>query len=144
MTNVVFGDYPFRIRADAGIKHIHDPVRRKFVTLTPEEWVRQHVIQYLMAMGYSPSLMAVERVIVVNGQDKRYDIVVYNHTGAAYILVECKAPDGSLNQSTLMQVAAYNLNLHAPYCWITNGSKHYIIDTLSQHVLADVPMPSSK
>ena len=127
MTKVVFGEYDFRFREDSGIKQLFDPVRKKHVSLSPEEWVRQHVLHYLLGKGYPASLIAIERGIEVNGTQKRFDIVVYDRESKPLIIVECKAQNEPINQQVIMQIAAYNLKLKAQYFWLTNGESNYFI-----------------
>lgn len=105
---------------------IFDPIRKKFVVLTPEEWVRQHYLAYLMEIkNYPPSLINIEKKIDVHGQPKRYDIVVFYPDGRVRILVECKAPHITIDQETFDQIARYHLSLNADYLLIGNGLQHY-------------------
>ena len=105
---------------------IFDAIRKKFIILTPEEWVRQHVVQFLMTeKNYPKSLINVEKVLQVNGLRKRYDIVVFNSEGAIQVLVECKAPEITISQSTFDQIAQYNMTLNSNYLMVTNGLNHY-------------------
>jgi hypothetical protein len=116
----------FRYRRTAGQLSIFDEIRRKFVVLTPEEWVRQHAVRYLLTdKGYPKSLVNVEKRIHVNGLAKRYDIVVFNRDGSINILVECKAPGIAVSQSTFDQIARYNMTLDAALLMVTNGLQHY-------------------
>ena len=94
--------------------------------LQPEEWVRQHCIQFLMHdKGYPKSLINVEKELVINSLKKRYDIVVFNPDGSIHLIVECKAPKISIKQDTFDQIARYNLELNATYLMVTNGLNHY-------------------
>jgi hypothetical protein len=136
LTKVVFGEYDFRFREENGIRQLFDPVRRKYVSLTPEEWVRQHVLHYLLGRGYATSLIAIERGIEVNGTQKRFDIVVYDRDSKPLIIVECKAQNEPINQQVIMQIAAYNLALKAKYFWLTNGEVNYFI-RLSDGIILD-------
>jgi hypothetical protein len=105
---------------------IFDAIRKKFIILTPEEWVRQHVVQFLIAeKNYPISLINVEKVLKVNGLRKRYDVVVYNSDGSIFILIECKAPEVTISQSTFDQIARYNMTLKSHYLMVTNGLNHY-------------------
>ena len=105
---------------------IFDEIRKKFVVLTPEEWVRQHVVQYLLLeKKYPKSLINVERLVKVNGLNKRYDIVVFQPNGEIFMLIECKAPEVAISQQTFDQIARYNLKLNAQYLMVTNGLNHY-------------------
>ena len=105
---------------------IFDEIRKKFVALTPEEWVRQHVVKYLLLeKKYPKSLINVEKLVKVNGLNKRYDIVVFQPNGEIFLLIECKAPEVAISQQTFDQIARYNLKLNAQYLMVTNGLNHY-------------------
>lgn len=94
--------------------------------LQPEEWVRQHCILYLIKVKKYPiSLINIEKELIVNGLKKRYDIVVFNSNGNIQLIVECKAPEITINQSTFDQIAQYNRTLRAQYLMVTNGLNHY-------------------
>lgn len=96
------------------------------MVLTPEEWVRQHVVQYLLIeKQYPKSLINIEKVLKVNGLTKRYDIVVFNTDGSIFLLVECKAPEVKISQLTFDQIARYNMTMKAQYLMVTNGQNHY-------------------
>jgi len=141
MTNVVFGNYNFRQKSAGEVHHIFDVVRNKFVVLTPEEWVRQHVIYYLIyEKSYPKSLLAIEKEIVLNGLRKRCDVVAYNREGNPSLLVECKAHDVNLNQAVVSQILLYNQKLNVPYMWISNGVMNYCFDIKRGGVaVQDVP-----
>jgi mutator protein MutT len=120
-----FPQFSFHLREESGKLTIQDPVRRKFVSLTPEEWVRQNCIHYLRDIKHLPlSLIAVERAFNVNGQSLRYDLVAYSKQAKPILLVECKAPDVEITQKTFDQIAVYNLELQVPYLMVTNGLVH--------------------
>ncbi len=105
---------------------IFDAIRKKFVVLQPEEWVRQHCVQYLMEVkNYPKSLINVEKKLEINTLTKRYDIVIFNTDGSIHLIVECKAPKIKIDQSTFDQIARYNLELNASYLMVTNGINHY-------------------
>ena len=96
------------------------------MVLTPEEWVRQHFVQFLIEeKKYPVSLIALEKQLVVNNLKKRTDIVIYNKQGVPDIIVECKAPHIKISQDTFDQIARYNLKLKAKYLIVTNGIEHY-------------------
>lgn len=103
-------------------------IRSKWLVLTPEEVVRQASLSYLTKLGYSSKHITVERQIIVNQLQKRYDIVVSDKSGTPYILVECKQPKESIKMSALEQAAIYNLTLTGQYMWITNGHDHKIFE----------------
>ncbi|MBT4916098.1 MAG: type I restriction enzyme HsdR N-terminal domain-containing protein [Formosa sp.] len=126
MRNLNFPSYKFRIKNSENNTHIFDVIRKKFVVLQPEEWVRQHCIQFLInEKNFPVSLINVEKVVQINGLNKRYDIVVYNSDGSIYLIVECKAPRVKISQSAFDQIARYNLALKASCLMVTNGLNHY-------------------
>ena len=120
-----FPEYTFSVRQTDGKAEIFDVVRKKFVALTPEEWVRQNLIHYLNeCKKYPIGLFQVEGSITVNSMPKRCDIIVYNNSLKPLLLVECKKPSVVLNQKIFDQATLYNLSLEVPYILITNGLKH--------------------
>ncbi len=126
MQNLNFPTYSFRLKNSENNTHIFDVIRKKFVVLQPEEWVRQHCVQYLIQeKKYPISLINVEKVVLINGLKKRYDIVVFNPDGSLALVVECKAPKVKITQAAFDQIARYNLTLKAPYLMVTNGLNHY-------------------
>ena len=106
--------------------YVRDPFRRKTVVLTPEEWVRQHVADYLVLSGYPRGLIALEKAINLGGRTQRFDIVVFDRRNHPFLLVECKRPEHKLTPETLNQAVRYNRVLQAPYLMISNGRKHYL------------------
>lgn len=126
MQKLNFQLYNFRFKNSENKVSIFDEVRKKFIILTPEEWVRQHVVRYLLEeKNYPKSLINVEKVLQVNGLRKRYDIVVFNTDGSIFILIECKAPEIKIGQITFDQIARYNMTMKADYLMVTNGLNHY-------------------
>jgi len=126
MQQLNFPSYSFRFKNSENKVSIFDAIRKKFIILTPEEWVRQHVVQFLInEKNYPQSLLNVEKVLQVNGLRKRYDIVVYNSDGTIHILIECKAPEVTISQNTFDQIAQYNMTLQSNYLMVTNGLNHY-------------------
>lgn len=126
MLKLNFPEYSFRFKNSENKRLIFDPIRKKFVILTPEEWVRQHTLQFLInEKGYSPSLINVEKQLLLHGTKKRYDIVVFNPNGSIFLIVECKAPTIEITQDTFDQIARYNLVTQAEYVMVTNGLDHY-------------------
>ena len=121
-----FPKYPFRFKNSENKISIFDTIRKRFVILQPEEWVRQHCVQFLIEEKKFPkTLVNVEKLLMVNGLKKRYDIVVFNTDGSIHLIVECKAPSIPINQNTFDQIARYNLTLNATYLMVTNGLNHY-------------------
>jgi type I site-specific restriction-modification system R (restriction) subunit len=126
VTDVKFSIYDFRTEDREGKKFIFDEVRKRFVPLTSEEWVRQHVLHYLIYdKKFSKSLIAVERGIQLNGLRKRFDVVVFGREGKPVIIVECKASEEKLNEKVFEQIARYNLSLQVDYLWISNGTVNF-------------------
>jgi len=127
MTTVQFREYDFRLKGEQGKKLVFDIARKKFVPLTSEEWVRQHIIHYLIHdMKYSPSHIAIERgIIELNGLQKRFDVVVFADSGKPVMIIECKAPEETLNEKVFGQIARYNLSLKVDYLWVTNGTYNF-------------------
>lgn len=126
MQELNFPTYSFRFKNSENKLFIFDIVRKKFVFFTPEEWVRQHTIHYLIIDKKIPiSLINVEKNIKINGLIKRYDVVVYQSNGKINLLVECKASSVEINQNVFDQIARYNMVLEAQYLMITNGLQHY-------------------
>lgn len=126
MQKLNFPAYSFRLKNSENKTLIFDTIRKKFVRLTPEEWVRAHTVKYLNeSLGYPLSLINVEKEILLNGTKKRYDIVVFNSNGSIHLIVECKAPKVKITQETFDQIARYNLKTDATYLMITNGLEHY-------------------
>lgn len=104
---------------------IFDLLRKKYLLLTPEEWVRQHWIHFLVgSQGYPKGLLTLEKGLVYNGLQKRTDLVVFDRAGLPYLLVECKAPDIDINSQVLAQAMSYNQTLQCPFIALTNGCKH--------------------
>ena len=126
MQQLNFNSYQFRFKNSEGKISIFDEIRRKFIILTPEEWVRQHVVQYLLQeKKYPKSYINVEKIIKLNGLIKRYDVVVFQPNGKLFLLVECKSADIVINQTTFDQIARYNMALESEYLMVTNGLNHY-------------------
>ena len=126
MQKLNFPTYSFRFKNSENKVAIFDEIRKKFVVLTPEEWVRQHTVMYLIEeCNYPKSLINVEKQVKINGMSKRYDIVIFNSDGSIFLVVECKQPDVAISQSTFDQIARYNFTLKAEYLMVTNGLNHY-------------------
>ncbi len=105
---------------------VFDEVRKKFVALTPEEWVRQHFIHFLVKQqNFSAGLVAVEMLVKVNDLSQRADIVLYNRKGRPAVIVECKAPGVKITRAVFNQAARYNTKLKVDYLIVTNGLQHF-------------------
>jgi hypothetical protein len=126
MQKLNFREYTFRFKNSENKVAIFDEIRKKFIVLTPEEWVRQHVVRFLLdEKNFPKSHVNVEKIVKVNGMNKRYDVVVFNPDGSIYLIVECKAPGVPISQITFDQIARYNLTLNAAHLMVTNGLNHY-------------------
>jgi len=126
MQKLNFPSYSFRFKNSENKVSIFDEIRKKFVILTPEEWVRQNVVRFLLEeKKYSKSYINVEKIIKINSLSKRYDIVVFQPNGKIFLLIECKAPEVPISQNTFDQIARYNMVLEAEFLMVTNGLNHY-------------------
>lgn len=126
MSGLNFPQYNFRIRVQGSDREIFDSVRGKWIALTPEEWVRQHVITWLKEEKLYPgSLMAIEKQIKVNGLMRRCDVVCYDSNMQPLVIVECKSPDVEITQELFDQAARYNLTVGAKFFLLTNGLRHF-------------------
>jgi hypothetical protein len=136
--------YQFNIKIVDSKKYIFDFVRKKFVLLTPEEWVRQNFIMYLIhSKKYPGSLMSVERQIKLYGKLFRFDLLIYNKKGDPFMIAEFKSPAVPVTQETFDQVVRYNMALKVDFVLVSNGMQHFIcqIDykTNSYKFLREVP-----
>ena len=123
-----FKTYNFNTKSEQGNALIFDIIRKKYVRLTPEEWVRQHIIHFLVEDKMVPKgLIAVEKALDYNGLRKRFDICVSDNTGKMQLLIECKAPHIQLSQQTLMQAGIYQKVLNVKFVCISNGLQHIYI-----------------
>jgi predicted type IV restriction endonuclease len=119
-------DYSFQIKSKGQRKYIFDNIRKRYVFLTPEEWVRQNLAAYLVReKNFPASLIAVEMSLRINRMDKRADIVLFSRHGAPVVIVECKAPDVKITQKVFDQAALYNMDMKVEYLIVSNGLVHY-------------------
>lgn len=122
-----FPPYQLTVKKEDDVLFVFDEIRKKWLQLTPEEWVRQHAIFYLVDQKkFPPGLIGVEKTIQVNGLNKRFDVVCFDQNGAPLMLVECKAPEVAITQETLDQALRYNSQLQVKYLLLTNGITHVI------------------
>jgi hypothetical protein len=118
--------YSFRITGEDGKEMILDTIRRKFVKLTPEEWVRQNFVQYLINEGKYPSgLIGIEVLSRFNKMKRRVDILIHDRSGQPVMIVECKAPEVKIDDKVFDQIVCYNLGFKVPYLIVTNGLDHF-------------------
>ncbi|OFY64879.1 MAG: hypothetical protein A2V64_04185 [Bacteroidetes bacterium RBG_13_43_22] len=119
-------EYSFRITGAEGSEMIFDPIRKKYVKLTSEEWVRQNFVQYLIHEGkYPPGLIGIEVMSGFNNLRKRVDVLVHNRAGEPVLIVECKASEVKIDDNVFDQVVCYNMGFKVPYLIVTNGMVHY-------------------
>lgn len=119
---------PFEVdlRKLSGKIHIFDPIRKKYLILTPEEWVRQHFLHFLINhKGYSPALISLETGMKYHERNKRTDLIVYGPQLIPLLLVECKAPEVKITQKTFGQISSYFSQINAKYMILTNGLEHF-------------------
>ena len=136
--------YSIKLKKDRNKTLVFDPIRKKYIVLTPEEWVRQNFIQFLIEeKNYPASLMAIEMGIDLLNTKKRCDIVLYNTKGLPHMIVECKAPSIKISQDTFDQIARYNMTLKTNLLVVTNGLHHFVcmMDYQNQryHFLKEIP-----
>ena len=127
-----------QLKEDDGQELIFDAVRKKWLVCTPEEWVRQHAVQYLVALGYSIHHLQIESGLTTGFNSKRSDIIA-NIDGKPEVLVECKAPEVALSQKTFNQAFNYNNTIGAPLIWLTNGLQHLYWDCKNNRQLEQLP-----
>jgi hypothetical protein len=127
MVKLNLPEYKFRIGLNEKNKEvIFDQIRKKDVLLTPEEWVRQNIIRFLIEdRNFPMALIGIESLVVINKLKRRFDALVFERSGKTLVLIECKAPNVEIGQSTFDQIIAYNHKLNTPYLFVTNGLKHY-------------------
>ncbi len=117
--------YNLRIKQQDGKMSVFDVLRKKWINLTPEEWVRQNFIHFLLEMGYPAGRIGVEVGLTINGRKLRVDAVVYNGYGDVKMLLEFKAPSINITDETFAQAADYNTKVSAPFVVVSNGLQHY-------------------
>jgi predicted type IV restriction endonuclease len=124
--------YEPSLKKDNGKVWIFDVIRKKYIVLTPEEWVRQHFINYLISeLKYPKALFRIEGSLTYNKLQKRSDILIFDRSGKEWMLIECKSPTIKLNQKAFNQVAVYNMTLGAKYLAVTNGMAHFCFEAAS-------------
>jgi hypothetical protein len=134
--------YDVNLRNMGGKIHIFDPIRKKYLVLTPEEWVRQHFLQFLIQYkSYPVSLIKMESGLKYHERNKRTDLVVYNREIKPHLLVECKAPDVKITDKTFSQIANYFNQIPAKYMVITNGMEHYCFSPKGNELVFEEEIP---
>lgn len=144
MPSLSLPQFNFNFKEVDGKRMLFDEIRKKYVTLTPEEWVRQNFVKYLVQVKHFPaSLIALEMPLIINDNSQRSDIVIFNKQGSALMLVECKSPDVRLTQRVFDQAASYNLKVNAEILVITNGVFLHCCkpdyENRKWHFLEDIP-----
>lgn len=137
--------YNYKLKQEANKTFIFDFVRKKYLVLTPEEWVRQHFIHFLIIEKNTPlSLIVIEKGLKLNEMQKRADVLIYSKSKMPLVLVECKAASVKITQETFYQIARYNMVFKVPYLIVTNGLTHYCckvdVENNSVVFLEDIPM----
>jgi hypothetical protein len=126
-------EYKLELKKEKEQYFIRDVIRKKFLLLTPEEWVRQNIITYLINdRGFPSGLISLESGLKVNTLQKRYDALVYSRTGSPLVLIECKAPEVTINQKVFEQIVMYNNTIKAPNMLISNGLNHFFLKISSE------------
>jgi hypothetical protein len=139
MIRLEFPNHQFRFKEENNKEFIFDEIRKRWVRLTPEEWVRQNFIQYLIQIKkYPASLLAIEKEIKLGELKKRCDIIIYKNA-VPWMIVECKEPDVILDDKTAQQIFAYNMVLKATYLVLINGNKTYCLETNTQKMMHSIP-----
>ena len=148
MFNLNLPAFDVKLKKDKGTVYIWDRLRRKYIVVTPEEWVRQHFVNYLIIdRGFPAALMGNERQVILNNQRKRCDTVIYNNTLQPVMIVEYKSPEVKITQDVFDQIARYNIVLKVAYLVVSNGLQHYCCkmdyETQSYKYLPEIPVYSS-
>jgi len=126
MLNLSFPNYEFRLKEINQKRFIFDEIRKKYIELTPEEWVRQNCVKFLINdRKFKRNLISIEKRIKLNNTVKRFDILVHDNYGNCDLLVECKAPNVKINQDSFDQILRYNQVINAKFLMITNGIINY-------------------
>ena len=137
--------YEFDLRENEGKTEIFDTIRRKWLVLTPEEWVRQHMVRHLVEdLGYPAGRTGVETGFEWKGVPYRADIIVHDRTGKAVIAAECKAPDIRINQHVFDQIGQYNQAIGACYLVVTNGLQHFCVEVSEDGISKTRAIPTSE
>lgn len=140
LTPLIFPSFEMKLKHEGSTTRIFDVVRKTYVVLTPEEWVRQHCLHWLHSLGYPLGRCSIERALMKGSM--RYDMLWHDRHLKPFLLVECKAPTVKMTQDALRQSSWYNLELKAPYVLLTNGLTAYCAQAFSDgviHQLDDIP-----
>jgi hypothetical protein len=143
MISIPFKKYNFKISYQADKPFIFDIIRKKNILLTPEEWVRQNFIHYLIEdLNYPKGKIAVEKEFTVNNLKKRFDLLVYDQQMQPFLLIECKSPEIKLSENTITQVTNYNSLFKSKYILISNGNQTFCFENGNESVvqLSEIPV----
>jgi len=139
--DLCFDEHPLQVEVRDGKPFVKDPVRKKWVMMSGEEYVRQQLIQHLIqCKRIAPGRIGVEKGIVYNDMPRRFDLVIFDKLGRASLLCECKSPTVTLDQTTLSQVSRYNKSIQAPFLLITNGLKWFFFERSAVGVYEHNPL----
>jgi len=128
MSALIYPAFEYKVKKIENKPYIFDIIRKKYIQITPEEWVRQHIIHWLInQIGYPKALIKIETGLIYNKRLKRTDIEVYDREGRPFLVVECKAVTILKAEDALMQALVYNTALNAPFLMISNGNTHYFL-----------------
>lgn len=134
MFGIDFSGIQLKLKTEGARTYVYDPVRKKWLLLTPEEHVRQYLLQYYIhQLQYPAGLIAVEKNVTVAGLAKRFDIVVYNRDHQPWLLTECKAPEVLLNDAAFQQLLRYHNSLQVHYLVLSNGHTNFCADVREQN-----------
>jgi hypothetical protein len=142
MLSIQFPEPNFRLKKEKEKDFIFDPLRKKWLLLTPEEWVRQNFVQYLVKVkNYPADLIAQEKVLQLGELKKRFDILVYDKQHRPWMMIECKAPEIKLNEGVLQQLLRYHISIPVGFLIITNGAISYGWEKkgMNLHLLEQIP-----
>jgi len=144
MSQLNLPEYNFRIKKQNEKLLIFDTQRKRYVALTPEEWVRQHFIRFLIEVkGYPAALLAIEKQLNMNGMKKRCDAILYDSDANPILIIELKAPNVPISQATFDQVAVYNAKLKVDFFMISNGIEHFCckvnVETARYEFFSEIP-----
>ncbi|MFT4023810.1 MAG: type I restriction enzyme HsdR N-terminal domain-containing protein [Flavihumibacter sp.] len=142
MIQLAYPHYQFRLRRYQDREQVFDSIRKKWVALTPEEWVRQHFVQYLLqTKEYPAGMIAIEKKIMLGERIKRFDILVYDNMHKPWLMVECKGADIELNDDVMHQLLRYNMAIPVPFLVITNGAASYFFERTGEGMCAIAELP---
>lgn len=133
MISIKYRKYEFKVKELEGKRYIFDEIRKKYILITPEEWVRQNFLHYLIYdLKYNKNRISVEKEFKVNNRKKRFDILIYNEKMEVFMLIECKASDIKIDNKTAKQIFNYNTKFKAKYLVLTNGIETFCLNNKSK------------